>query len=178
MAIGAVPVEDGRVRLGRALYTLVRPTRPPEVGAVLVHKLRTADLAGAPPLSEGLAGLLALLDGRVPVFHTAAVERAFLGRAFSARGARLPAAADTEELGRSWLRERGEVTPPRLPLPRLARLVGAPAEAPHHALSDALTTACAFVALASLLDARRPQTVGTLLSASTPVRGARRLGPV
>ena len=58
------------------------------------------------------------------------------------------------------------------------RRLGQPAEAPHHALGDALTTAQVFIALASLLDTVAPQTVGSLLTASErtpPV--ARRFGP-
>ena len=40
-------------------------------------------------------------------------------------------------------------------------MLGQPVESPHHALGDALTTAKAFIALASKLDAVAPQTVGT-----------------
>jgi DNA polymerase-3 subunit epsilon len=64
-----------------------------------------------------------------------------------------------------WLRERDGVAPEgRLPLTGLAQQLGQRAEPPHHALGDALTTAQAFIALATHLDRVRPQTVGTLLS--------------
>ena len=89
IAIGAVPIEDGRLILGESRYTLVRTARRSEHDAVLVHKLRVADLADAPPLDEALELLLELLSGRVPVFHTAAVERTFLAPLF----AQLPGAA-------------------------------------------------------------------------------------
>jgi DNA polymerase III subunit epsilon len=66
-------------------------------------------------------------------------------------------------------------------LSRLAGALGQPAETPHHALGDALTTAKAFVALASLLDTIEPQTVGTLVGADFRPGdfggGARRFGP-
>jgi DNA polymerase-3 subunit epsilon len=58
----------------------------------------------------------------------------------------------------------------------LCRELGVPPELPHHALGDALSTAQAFVALASHLDAVTPQTVGSLLLAEDQLRGARRLG--
>ncbi len=161
IAIGAVPIRDGALILGEALYALARPERPPMREAVLVHKLRLADLSEAPPLDDAIEALLDLLASRVPVFHTSMVERAFLGRELRERGLRLPADADTEELGRRWLRERDGRAPNGLPLARLASLLGQPAEDPHHALGDALTTAKAFIALASLLDARSPQTVGS-----------------
>ncbi|MGI8507601.1 MAG: exonuclease domain-containing protein, partial [Solirubrobacteraceae bacterium] len=111
IAIGAVPISQGRLILGEATYTLARPDRPPRTPAVLVHKLRSADLATAPPLSEAIERLLDLLAGRVPVFHTAIVERSFLGRELRRRRLRLPLDADTEALGRLWLRERGGVEP-------------------------------------------------------------------
>jgi DNA polymerase III epsilon subunit-like protein len=96
------------------------------------------------------------------------VERNFLGPLFTRRRLRLPAAADTEVLGRRWLRQRTGEARSWLPLAELAGQLRQPAEVPHHALGDALTTAKAFIALASLIDAGSPQTVGSLLSASDP----------
>jgi DNA polymerase III subunit epsilon len=173
IAIGAVPIEDGRVILHQSAYTLVRTTRRSELGAVLVHKLRVADLAHAPRIGEAIDVVFDLMAGRVPVFHTAAVERAFLGRLFSRRRVRLPEAADTEVLGRRLMSERNGDAPPFLPLAALCRALDVPAETPHHALGDALSTAEAFVAVASHLEATRPQTVGSLLSARS---APRRLG--
>ena len=64
------------------------------------------------------------------------------------------------------------MAPKGLSLARLASVLGQPAEDPHHALGDALTTAKAFIALASHLDATRPQTVGSLCDVEPTVRGA------
>ncbi|HYZ81920.1 MAG TPA: hypothetical protein VE571_11650, partial [Solirubrobacteraceae bacterium] len=81
-------------------------------------------------------------------------------------------------LGRVWLRHRDGVTPASVPLSRLASVLGLPGEDPHHALGDALTTAKAFVALASHLDAESPQTVGSLQRAGQELGlGTRRFGP-
>jgi DNA polymerase III subunit epsilon len=166
------------VILGEALYTLARPDRPPRTPAVLIHKLRSADLADAPPLTDAIDSLLDVLAGRVPVFHTAVVEETFLGRVLRRRRVRLPRDADTEALGRAWLRERDGIAPAGLSLARLASLLGQPAEDPHHALGDALTTAKAFIALASHLDAGRAQTVASLCEVEPTVRAAaRRFGP-
>jgi len=180
VAIGAVPIEDGRVVLGRASYTLVHASKRSQVGAVLVHKLRLADVADAPSLDQATDLLLGALAGRVPVFHTAAIESAFLERLFAARRVRLPAAVDTEMLGRGWLRHRdGAQRAPAhgISLGRLAQALGQPAETPHHALGDALTTAKVFISLASLLDSVTPQTVGSLLAASERTTAVRRFGP-
>jgi DNA polymerase III subunit epsilon len=164
IAVGAVPIEDGRVVLGKAVYTLVRTARRSELGAILVHKLRLADLRDAPPLGHATELVLEVLAGRVPVFHTAAVERSFLGPLLRRRRVRLPAAADTEVLGRRWLAQRDGEAPSSVTLERLAAVLGQPRETPHHALADALTTANAFIALASHLEAIEPQTVASLVS--------------
>jgi DNA polymerase-3 subunit epsilon len=180
VAIGAVPIIDGRVVLGGGMYTLVRASKRSQVGAVLVHKLRLADVEDAPSLDDALDLVLEALAGRVPVFHTAAIERGFLERRLASRRVRLPAAADTEVLGRAWLRHRdgSEAAPMHgIGLGQLATVLGQPAETPHHALGDALTTAKVFIALASLLDTVTAQTVGTLLAASDRSAAARRFGP-
>jgi DNA polymerase-3 subunit epsilon len=177
IAVGAVPIDDGRIVLGGGMYTLVRSETRSKHGAVLLHKLRVPDLADAPPLEEAIDGVLGMLAGRIPVFHTAAVETAFLQRQFVRRRVRLPEAADTEALGRLWLSHRDGTAPEGISLGRLAAVLGHPAESPHHALGDALTTAKAFIALASLLDTVATQTVGSLVAASRPAAAVRRFGP-
>ncbi|HZE05065.1 MAG TPA: 3'-5' exonuclease [Solirubrobacteraceae bacterium] len=162
IAIGAVPLREGALILGEAMYSLVRPRHPPRRDAILVHKLRSADLERAPSLEEAIDRLLSVLGGRVPVFHTSMVERTFLGRELRRRRLRLPDDADTEVLGRLWLRLRDGVAPAGLPLARLTAALGQPAEDPHHALGDALTTGKAFIALASHLERAGYGTVGAL----------------
>ncbi len=177
ISIGAVPIRDGALILGESLYTLARPDYPPSRASVLVHKLRTADLAAAPAAAEAVELLLDKLTGRVPVFHTSMVERTFLGRELAHRRLTLPPDADTEVLGRAWLAQRDGASPAGLSLARLAALLGQPAEEPHHALGDALTTAKAFVALATHLSAGSPQTVGTLTAVAPRAATWRRFGP-
>jgi DNA polymerase III epsilon subunit-like protein len=176
IAVGAVPIDGGRIVLCGGMYTLVNSELRSNLRAVVVHKLRVPDLAGAPPLDEAMDRMLELLSGRVPVFHTAAIETAFLTRQFGRRRVRLPEAADTEVLGRMWLRQRDGSALEGISLTGLANALGQPAETPHHALGDALTTAKAFIALASLLDTVAPQTVGSLVGASRPTSVVRRFG--
>jgi DNA polymerase-3 subunit epsilon len=174
IALGAAPIQEGRVVLGSARYTLVRPTHPPKHDAVLVHGLRLADLVDAPPIEDAVDLLLGALAGGVPVFHTAGVEQAFLTPLLANRHVCLPPAADTEVLGRLWLRERDGQAPLGLALSRLSQLLGLPGETPHHALGDAVTTAQAFIAVASHLDEVSPQTVASLVHAE-PRLGGRRM---
>ena len=137
------------------------------------HSIRAADLAGAPPLGAALDPLLAALAGRGLVVHAAAVERAHLGRALRPQRLRLRGpVVDTEALGRIWLHGRDGRLRRHLGLGELAEALGLPAERPHDALGDALTTAQAFIALASHLGAEHPETVGSLAA------GERRLGAI
>ena len=177
IAIGAVPIEQGRVMLGESFYSLARPDKPPRGPAVLIHKLVSGELADAPPVSEAIEQLLDTMAGRVPVFHTAMVERAFLGRELRRVRLRLPADADTEVLGCQWLREREGATPSGISLARLAQTLGQPTEPQHHALGDALTTAKVFIALASHFDALEPKTVYSLRAAGQVPWALTRFGP-
>jgi DNA polymerase III epsilon subunit-like protein len=72
---------------------------------------------------------------------------------------------DTSVLGLIWLHERDGHAPRRTSLTGLAAALGLPAHHPHDAVGDALTTAQAFVALATHLDARQAESVRSLVSA-------------
>jgi DNA polymerase III subunit epsilon len=166
ISFGAVPIVGGRVSLGSAIYGLAQPSGPITEESILVHGIRTLDLTEAPAVDEALDALLEAMTGRVLVVHTAAVERAFLGRALRRRSVRLRApVVDTNVLGPLWLHERDGRVLRGLSLGALAAELELPAHRPHNALGDALTTAQAFLALATHLDALRPETVGSLAGA-------------
>jgi len=166
ISFGAVPIEDGRVQLAGAVEGLVRPERPMGEEAIRVHGLRAADLAQAPALDVAIDPLLAVMAGRIPVVHVAAVERAFLAPALRRQGVRLRRPMiDTSVLGRVWLQERDGTDRRGVSLGALAGALGLPADRAHEALGDALTTAQVFLALASHLDTLRHQTVRSLTTA-------------
>jgi DNA polymerase III subunit epsilon len=174
ISFGAVPIDGGLITAGRSLYGLARPTRPLREASVVVHGIRTVDLDEAPPLDESILPLLEALTGRVLVAHSAAVERAFLGAALRRQNIRLrEPVLDTALLGRLLMLERAESTPPVLSLSQLAAALGLPVHNPHHALGDALTTAQVFLAVASHLEKRGAETVGTLARAGARFENAR-----
>jgi len=178
VSFGALPVDQGRVRLDGATVGLARPTRPLAAEAIRVHGFRAADLERAPALLEALDPLLAAMAGRALVAHHATVERAFLGAALRALGLRLRGPViDTAVLARVWLAERDGRLPPRLGLGGLAHLCGLPVHSPHTAIGDALTTAQLFVVAATQLDARSPQTLGRLARAHVRLTGLERYAP-
>jgi DNA polymerase III subunit epsilon len=174
ISFGAIPIEGGRVRLRDAVSGLVRPVRDLSEPSILVHGIRPADLARAPQLHEAILPLLSALAGRVLIAHSASVEASFLRRALQDRGLRLRGpVVDTEVLGRVWEWERSGRLLKHMTLGELAEALGLPADRPHVAIGDALTTAQVFLALASHLDARHPETVTSLARAERRLHSLR-----
>jgi DNA polymerase III subunit epsilon len=174
VSYAALPVEEGRVLAGAAVHSLVRPPTPPSASSIEIHGLRAADLAAAPPAGEALAPLAAALNGRIPVAHAAWVERAFLREPLRALGSRMPRrVADTAVLWRLLSVLRGQGDPGWCALSEVAAGLDLPAHRPHVAEGDALTTAQAFLALATHLDALGRGSVRELTGADWYVRGWR-----
>jgi DNA polymerase III subunit epsilon len=175
LSFATVPIDAGRIRVGQAVHHLVRPQRMPDERTVVVHGIRPADVADAPPVDDVLDDLVGALEGRVMVVHVAWVERTFLTPLLRRRGARLPKQViDTQALGRLWLAESGRRAPVHpTDLAELAGALGLPAHRPHHALGDVLTTAQVFLALATHLSGRSPRTVEWLADAAGRARRAR-----
>lgn len=174
ISIGIVPIDAGRIVVGDARYRIVRPRTAPDADTIRIHGMRPADLAGAPPLDDVLDEVLDALAGRRLVAHVASVERRFLVPVFRTRGLRLRGEiADTQILARAWLHDRaGMAVPPHLGLEDLARRLGLPVERPHHALGDALTTAQAFLALATHLEHHGALSVRSLYTLQRRARPA------
>jgi DNA polymerase III subunit epsilon len=175
ISYATVTVRGGNVRLDDARYELVRPRRMPDWDTIRIHGLREVDLEEASPLDDHMDSLLEALTGRPLVAHVAEVERRFLDAAFSTLDAELRnPIVDTAALDRELRQLRGQRAAPREPigLTDMVRSLGLPVHRPHHADGDALTTAQAFIALATHLDVFIPQTVGSLeRPLGTPKRG-------
>jgi DNA polymerase-3 subunit epsilon len=171
ISYAAVPVEQGQIRPGGTVYQLVNPGRPLGEESVRIHGILAADLADAPSGKEAFAPLAAAVRGHLPVAHAAWVERAFLGRALRAHRVRLPRRMlDTAALYRLLLIIRDGRDPGPPALRALATELGLPVHAPHHARGDALTTAQAFLALATHLEALGRGSIRSLRSAERIIR--------
>ena len=178
VSFAALPVEEGRILTGAAVGGLVHPSAAPAPTSIQIHGLRAADLAVAPELLEGLAPLAAAVRGRTPVAHAAWVERAFLRRPLRALGTRLPRRMiDTALLWRLLCIMRGDGDPGWCALSTVAEGLGLPAHRPHVAEGDALTTAQAFLALATHLETHGRGSVRELKGADWFLRGWRLLRP-
>ncbi len=165
ISFAAVPIDAGRLVAGDAVYGVCRPSRPLAEASIVIHGLRTVDLADAPLLDEAIQPLITAMTGRVIVAHVSWVERAFLGRALRRQGVRLRGPIlDTFELGRLLAIERREESSRRT-LDELAEYLRLPIYRRHHALGDALTTAQVFLSLATHLNELSSESVGSLAHA-------------
>ena len=163
ISFASVPINKGRAVVGAACTANVRPAQMPAAETIRIHGLRPLDLETAPPLPEVLDLIVESLTGRVLVAHAAWVERGFLEAALKRGGLRLfKPVLDTASLAAHLLAPQGLQEGNVLALSEAAGKLGLPVHRPHVAEGDALTTAQLFLALATHLDRREPQTVGSL----------------
>ena len=163
IAFATVPIAGARVRVREARYRVVRPRRMPRANTILIHGLRSEELADSPSLSEVMGELLTELTGRVLVAHVAALDESFLRRALLDAGTSLRnPVIDTAALAAELFSRRHQPGRREVGLTPLAGRLGLPVHRPHEADGDALTTAQVFLALATELDAFERQTVGSL----------------
>ena len=168
ISFATVPIVGGRARPGDGRYRLVRPRRMPEAKTIVIHGLRSEELAVAPALDEVIDELLAAITGRPIVAHVAAIEERFLRRALATADLELRnPLIDTAKLAAELFARRDRPVPDSIALTALANELGLPVHRPHEADGDALTTAQVFLALATQLDAYEPQTIGSLVMAGS-----------
>ncbi len=149
ISFGVVPVDGGRIDVGRSVYQLVDPADVPiSADAVTVHGLRPADLRGAPSIDAAREVLGAAIEGRFLVTWWAEIEAAFLDALFGGgvRGWRRRA-VDVRQLVIALEGESGRL----LTLTQAAERFGVPVASAHHALDDALVTAQLFLVTAAKL---------------------------
>jgi DNA polymerase-3 subunit epsilon len=174
LSFAVVPVDEGRVIARSAVAGLVRPAGRPPAESIEIHGLREVDLAAAPRAPEALTPLVGALDGRVPVAHAAWVERDFLRPRLRPLGYRFPRrVVDTALLWRWLCIQRGHGDPGSCALAAVAEALGLPAHRPHVAEGDALTTAQAFLALATQLEAGGQGSLRDLTGARWSLRAHR-----
>ncbi len=167
VSFAGVPIESGRIVAAEAVRGLVRPRAAVSDASVAIHGLREEDLAAAPRAPEAFAPLAAAMRGRILVAHVAWVERAFLRKV----GCRVPhQIVNTARLWRLLSVERGEPDPGSCNLSTVASALAVPSHRPHEAEGDALTTAQAFLALATHLERLGHGTVRGLTGARWDLR--------
>jgi DNA polymerase-3 subunit epsilon len=169
ISFGVVPLAEGRIDVGGAVYQLVDPVDVAfDHQAVTVHMLRPIDLAGAPSLDAAREALRAALAERFLITWFAEVEAAFLDKIFG--GGRKGWMRRSIDVRRLVAALEGDEHGP-LTLAACAERYGIPVADPHHALDDALVTAQLFLVTACKLGMRGIRSVRDLSEAgpSAPV---------
>lgn len=164
LAVGMVPIREGRIRLGESYRTLVRPGggRVIEPESVRAHQLVWGEVRGAPPLDDVLPEIVRRLDRNVLLVHQRSIDVAFLQEACRRTGVRWPApkVIDTVDLLVRRAKQARFRTPelpletPVLVLSQAREARGLPAYQAHDALTDAIATAELFLVLRHELGAR------------------------
>jgi len=149
VSLGVVPIDDGRIDVGRSVYELVDPgevelTRD----TVTIHGLRPVDVHGASSTDAARETLRRALGGRFLITWYATVEASFLAKLFGTRPSRwMRRSIDVRRLVVGVLGAEAA----RLTLEQAAARFDVPVASPHHALDDALVTAQLFLVTASKL---------------------------
>jgi DNA polymerase-3 subunit epsilon len=165
LSVGMLPIREGSIRVGEAFTSLVRPDPGNRIdpGSIKAHHLVPSDVANAPPLSEVLAKVEERLRDAVLLVHQAAIDVAFLKRAFAANAMswHRPPVVDTVELLLKAARRKRLLDPsapdtePDLNLAHARDGYGLPDYGRHDALTDAISTAELFLVLRKRLGAKR-----------------------
>ena len=175
LSVGVLPVDGGRIILGRSFYRTVRPLVAPDSRTVVIHGIRPADAAAACPADEVARELVEQLSDRILVAHVADIERGFLTPWLRDAGYQPGRVVDTDVLARLVIARRGgPLVQAHVGLGAAAAHFGLPEHRRHHALGDALTTAQLFLATATLLFPDREASVAELLSAGRLLARERR----
>lgn len=153
VSIGLVPMSLERIHASASRHWIVKPRVALTAESVTVHGITDSQVQALPDLLQILDELLQQMAGRVMVVHCRDIERQFLDQALRVRigeGIEFPV-IDTMDLearlhrGRrvGWLdRLRGRKPPePSIRLADSRRRYGLPRYRPHHAMTDALSSA-------------------------------------
>ncbi|MFH1057334.1 MAG: 3'-5' exonuclease [Pseudomonadota bacterium] len=169
VAVGAVRLIGGRVRLGEHFAELVNPGRGIPAEAVKIHGITPDMIAAARPPAAVFADFLAFLAGGVLVAHYAAFDLNFINRTMQGLyGFPLQnLVLDTVKMCRALVlpsdpygieRHRQDCS-----LEALAARFGLPPQGRHTALGDALTTAMILQRLLGRLAQVGPGTLREVL---------------
>lgn len=164
LAVGMVPVRSSAVRLGERYSTLVRPDGGDDFHAhsIQAHQLVPGELSSAPTLASVLGEVDSRLREGGLLVHQAALDVAFLKRAYARSDMRWPdpPVVDTVTLLIKAAKRARFLDPdspghlPNLNLLAARQNLGLPDYGQHDALTDAIATAELFLVLRRQLGAR------------------------
>jgi DNA polymerase-3 subunit epsilon len=158
VAIGWTQVKGGRIQMGSNRHLLI--TADQSVGtSAEIHELLDSEVAQGVEPKVGLESLFRAGEGRVWVFHHAALDVAFLQKACLEWAGVVPPFVVLDTMKIELARRKRRDIPVQqgdLQLSRLRSEYHLPRYTAHNALIDALATAELLLAIASRFDRKAP----------------------
>jgi len=169
LSIGAIGMQGPSIRLGEQFYRVVNPQVSIPASTVVVHKLRSEDVAEGDALDRTMVDLYHFIAGAVLVGHFVEIELKILNKEMASTGHTLEnPAIDTAKV-HQWLLRHGTYSEElpleleKLDLATLAKFYGVKGDDPHHALADAFLTACMWQKMLAVLPGKGIRTLRKLL---------------
>jgi len=151
VSVAAVPIRDGRARVGAALDLRMAPPASLDGESICIHRLRGVDLDDGVPVEQGLERLLAFIGNRPLVGWCLDFDLAIINRYLRASvGFDLPnPVIELSDLYRRRHHYRNPHSLPDLRFERVAGELGVPVIGRHSARGDATTAALMYLKLKS-----------------------------
>jgi DNA polymerase III subunit epsilon len=149
LALAAVPVRDGIVRLSERFERRIRPDRDFGIDSIRHHRITPGEAAAGTSVTRAVREFLPWLGGRALLGYHLAFDIAMLGphaRALTGFPLPNPRVELADAFAARARRARPDV-PPNLDFRHIAEALGVPVLARHSALGDATTVALCWLAL-------------------------------
>lgn len=169
LSVGAIAMQGASILLGEQFYRVVNPQVEIPAESVVVHQIRSIDIANAGDISKTLDEFIQFVQGAVLVGHFTQIDVKILRKEMAQTGHSLGNhAVDTAGV-HQWLLRQGPYSDElalriaNLDLATVAKSYGLDVHTVHHALADAFLTACVWQKMIIALQNRSGITLKKLL---------------
>jgi|SRR5271167_3997214 len=169
LSIGAIEMRGPSIHLGNQFYRVVNPSVPIPAETILIHKLRSEDVAEGESPDAALDDLRQFIAGAVLVGHCVDIDLKILKKEMSQTGQKLNFPAIDTARVHHWILRHGPYSEDlpvhleNLDLPALAKFYSLDVQDSHHALADAFLTARVWQKMLCLLPAKGVRSLQKLL---------------
>jgi len=169
LSVGAIAMRGPSIQLGEQFYRVVNPQCAIPAEGIVIHQLRSQDLATGDQLSKTLEELSQFLEGAMLVGHFTDIDLKILRKEMTKTGHKLDNSAVCTARVHQWILRQGPYTEDlpvqleKLDLPTLAKFYNVEQTDAHHALSDAFITACLWQKMLFKLRAKGVDSLRRLL---------------
>lgn len=169
LSVGAIAMQGASILLGEQFYRVVNPQVEIPAESVVVHQIRSTDIAKADDISKTLDEFIQFVQGAVLVGHFTQIDVKILRKEMAQTGHALGNHAIDTARVHQWLLRQGPYSDElalriaNLDLATVAKSYGLDVHTAHHALADAFLTACVWQKMIVALQNRSGITLKKLL---------------